>query len=181
MAAGRNGTELPRKGAAAVIAISAVLAAGLGGLTLFLRHGAERAEADVVRTREEYDRMVRMKRQVEELRKNAPRQPVAKEGGDDLLILLGPKARQANLPQNAITITRNPDRKEGGWKEVTYAVGLKAASRDALLSRNAVVDFLGLVEKERPSVKAKNLGLVFSGNDFPSVSITFSLFQRESP
>jgi hypothetical protein len=180
MTSATNGTKPPAKGASAVIAISAVLALGLGGLGVYLRHGALKSEGDLTRSKDEYERMVRMKRQIEELKKNAPKLPSSDKGGEDLLQLLASKARQANIPQNMLTTARNPDRKEGGWKEVTYTVTLRAVSKENLVLRTAVADFLALVEKERPSVKAKNLGLTFSGNDFTSVTITFSLFQRES-
>ncbi len=174
-------TKEPGKGAAAVLVISLLLAAGLGGLAVYLRHDTLGLERDLDRTKEEYDRMVRMKRQIEEFRKNAKGLPAADaKGNEDLLQLLGPKARQAGIPQNMMTITRNPDRKEGGWKEVTYTVNLRAASKETSISRDMVVDFLGLVERERPSVKVKNLSLSFSGNEFTSAAITFSLFQRES-
>jgi uncharacterized protein HemX len=180
MTSAANGTKPPSPGASAVIAISVVLAMGLGGLAFYLRHGALRAESELSRSKEEFEKMVRMKRQIEELKKNAPRLPAAEKGGEDLLQLLASKARQANIPQNMLTASRNPDRKEGGWKEITYTVNLRATSKDNLVLRSSVVDFLALVERERPSVKAKNLALVFSGNDFTSATITFSLFQRES-
>jgi hypothetical protein len=180
MTSAPSGTKPPSPGASAVIAISVALAMGLGGLAFYLRMGALKAEGELVRSKEEFEKMIRMKRQIEELKKNAPRLPAAEKGGEDLLQLLASKARQANIPQNMLTTSRNPDRKEGGWKEVTYTVTLRAASKENLVLRSSVADFLSLVEKERPSVKAKNLSLTFSGNDFTSATITFSLFQRES-
>ncbi len=163
------------------MAISGFLAVCLAGLSIYLRHEAARAEAALERAKRDYGDMVRMKRAVDEFRKNAPRTPLVEKGGEDLLQLLGPKARQAGIPQNMLTITRNPDRKEGVWKEISYTVTLRPPAKDAVVPRASVVDFLGLVERERPAVKAKNLVMAFSGRDFSSVSVTFSTFQRESP
>jgi len=178
MAAAANGTGQPRRSAAAVIAISAVLAAALGGAALTLRHGSVQAADEVERSKEEFEKMVRMKRQIEEIRKGAPRAPAAEKPGEDLLQLLAAKARQAGIPQNMLTITRNPDRKEGGWKETAYTVTLRSQTKDSSVARPAVVDFIGTVERERPSVKAKNLSLNFSGSDLTSVTLTLSVFQR---
>ena len=172
-----------RGGGAAVPAALFLRVVALGVGVVYLEGRAAGAEADLERRKDEYRRMVGMRRRLEELRRNAPRRPAGPEGGggEDLLATLGAKGRQANLPQGGITITRNPDRKEGGWKEVSYTVTLRAPAKDQPLPGGAVADFVSMVERERPEVKSKNLSLTYAGANFASATVTFSLFQREGP
>lgn len=182
MAAAEKAAGGRRRGGAAVPGVLLLLAAGAGAGAWGLHGRMVRAESDLERYKGEYRRMVSMRRRLEEIRRTVPSPPAASEGegGEDLLATLGAKARQANLPAGAMTIARNPDRREGGWKEVSYTVTLRAPGKDQPLPGAAVADFLSRVERERAAVKAKNLSLTFSGPNFASVTVTFSHFQREA-
>lgn len=165
-------------GSGALAALLALLAAGLIGLLVWLHGETAREEEGLERSKREYREMVdRMKPAVTAYRRTAKAAP----GGDpneDLLTFLSRKATQAQIPAGIFRIQRNQELKTGGWRERSYTVNLQG-SKDAAVSRAAVAAFVGRVESERPSVRVKNLSLVFAEDDLGSAAITFSAFDRE--
>ena len=161
-----------------LVAILALLGVGLGATALWLHAETSKAEETLGIRKDEYRRMVdRMKPALENRRKGAkPTGP----SNEDLLTFLSRKAGQAKIPATLFNIQRNQELKSGGWKEQSYTVNLRGA-KDAPVIRDAVADFVRLVETERPAVRVKNLALAFAGNDLGSAAITFSAFEREGP
>jgi hypothetical protein len=166
-------------GAGALVAISAVLGAGLIALAVWLHSETTRAEERLDRSKREYREMVdRMKPALTAyLKSGASSKAVSQE---DLLTYLSRKATSAKIPAEIFRIQRNQEVKQGGWREQSYTVNLQGA-KDAPVSREAVAAFARLVETERPSVRVKNLSLAFAGEDLGSASLTFSAFERDTP
>ena len=165
-------------GGGAFVAITALLGAGLIGLTVWLHGETTREEERLERSKREYREMVdRMKPAVTEYLKVAKR-PGAGASNEDLLTFLSRKATQATIPAAIFRIQRNQELKTGLWREQSYTVNLQGA-KDAPVSRDAVAGFVRLVETERPAVRVKNLSLAFAGDQLGSASLTFSVFDRD--
>lgn len=163
-------------GAGALAAVTLLLGAGLIGLIIWLHGETNREESALERSKGEYREMVdRMKPAVAAFLKGEPGKPAS---GEDLLTYLSRKATQAKIPSNIFRIQRNQELKTGGWIERSYTVNLQG-TKDAPVTRDAVVDFVRLVETERPSVRVKNLSLAFAGPELGSAALTFSAFDRD--
>lgn len=161
---------------AVALAIAGAVALALAGGVLWLRQDEERARAEFRRALDEYREMVGMKRALEEAKRRGPR-PAA-SAGEDLLQFLDKKRAQAGIPQGSFTVEGKQDLSPRGWKETAYRVAIRG-QKDAPVPRGPVVEFLRLLEEERPSVKTKGLTLVFAGDAFSSVTVTLSSFQRD--
>lgn len=161
--------------AAALAAAGAVVLLLAGGV-LWIRREADRARAEFERALAEYREMATMKRALEEAKRRGPRPP--SPGTEDLLQFLDKKRAQAGIPQGAFTIEGKQDLSPRGWRETAYRVAIRG-QKDAPVPRAPVVEFLRLLEEERPTVKTKGLTLVFSGEAFSSVTLTLSSFQRD--
>lgn len=160
------------------VGISIVLIAGLGGLVWYLREEAGKAGRELERAKSEYREMVRLKKPVEEylrIRKTVKTTDV--KAGEDLVTFLSRKATQAQIPANLFSIAKNPDLTSGGWKETSFTVTLRG-TKDNPVARGPIVDFVRLVEQERPAIKVKNLNLAFAGDPFSAATLTFSSFEQ---
>lgn len=165
-------------GGGGLAAITAVLAAGLIGLGVWLHGEASREEAALERAKRDYREMVdKMKPAVAALLKGQKATPGV-PANEDLLTFLSRKAGAASIPSSIFKIQLNPSIKTGGWRETSYTVNLQG-TKDAPVVRDAVAAFVRLVETERPAVRVKNLSLSFAGNDLGQAAITFSAFDRE--
>lgn len=166
-------------GAGALIAITALLGAGLVGVIVWLHGEAGREEETLDGAKRKYREMVdRMKPAVAAyLKKQGGAKPTP-GGNEDLLIFLSRKATEASIPSAIFRVQRNQELKMGGWREQSYTINLQGA-KDAPVSRDAVVNFVRLVETQRPSVRVKNLSLVFGGADLASAGVTFASFERD--
>lgn len=168
-------------GSATVLALAGVLALGALGLVFWFRDQADKADAQLQRSKDEYRQMQeKMKKVVEEyvrIRKGREDQP--KEDSGDMLPFLDRKARDSGIPPGSFTVAKNANAVVGSWNETSYTVTFQGEKKDAPIKRAQVVDFLGRVEKERRSTKSKSLQLVFSGDDFRSAIISFSQFQAK--
>ncbi len=162
-----------------VAAGSAILAAGLAGLLLYLNGAAAKAAEQLERSKKEYSEMRDWRRKIEEVLRKNPRAGKTIESPDDLLAFLSAKARQAQIPLGSMTLSRNPDQKTGSWKEISYTISLRAPAKETPIQRNPVVDFVGMVENERPAIKSKSINFAFTGDNFASVMLTFSTFRNE--
>jgi hypothetical protein len=166
-------------GSGALVAITAILGAGLIALAVWLHSETSRAEDTLDRAKREYREMVdRMKPAVIAYLKGG--KPDKTGSQEDLLTYLSRKATAAKIPAEIFRIQRNQELKQGGWREQSYTVNLQGA-KDLPVSREAVAAFARLVETERPSVRVKNLSLAFTGDDLGSASLTFSSFDRDTP
>jgi hypothetical protein len=168
----------PGGGGKVVLWGSLLAAAGLVALIVVFDRGADEARGELELAKENYKRMVAMKRQLEEYKKKNPGRSPSDRGLEDLLQFFSAKARQAGIPQGLFNVTPNPVVTYTGWKETAYTINLRAPSKENSVSRASIVDFLKLVEDERPSVRSKNLALQFAGQDFQSAVVTFSYFLR---
>ncbi|HEX7897934.1 MAG TPA: hypothetical protein VF950_09255 [Planctomycetota bacterium] len=165
-------------GAGALVAISAILGAGLIGLTVWLHGETAREEERLDRAKREYREMVdRMKPAVTEYLKNAKR-PGSGPANEDLMTFLSRKANAAAIPAAIFRLQRNQELKVGPWREQSYTVNLQG-TKDAPISRDAVASLVRLVETERPAVRVKNLAFAFAGDGLGSASLTFSAFDRD--
>ncbi len=163
-------------GGGLLAAITAVLGAGLLGLIVWLYGETARREEELQRSKREYREMVdRMKGPVKDLLKGPKGTPV--NPNEDLLTFLSRKATVAQIPPSIFKIQPNQPLSAGGWRETSYTVSLQG-TKEAPVSRDAVADFVRLVETERPAVRVKNLSLAFDGNDLGQASVTFSAFDR---
>lgn len=163
-------------GSGALVAVLALLGVGLAATALWLHAETSKAEETLGLRKEEYRRMVdRMKPAIEAGRKGAR---ASGPSNEDLLTFLSRQAGRAKIPASILNIQRNQELKSGGWREQSYSVNLRGA-KDAPVSRDAVIDFVRLVETERPAVRVKNLALAFAGNDLSTAAVTFSAFDRE--
>jgi hypothetical protein len=163
-----------------VVGLSILVISGLAALVWYFRDEAETAGRELERNKQEYRDMVRMKKPIEDYLKNRSRKAGADPGskpGEDLVTFLSRKATQAQIPANLFSIAKNPDLTSGGWKESSFTVTLRA-TKDNPVARGPVVDFIRLVEQERPSLKVKNMNLVFAGDPLQSAALTFSSFEQ---
>jgi hypothetical protein len=152
--------------------------AGLGTLIFHLRADADRASRELQRAIRMYDEMGAFRRII--LSAGGPRRKVgASVPGEDVNALLAAKARQAQLPMNALSISRGAESKQPGWKETAYLVNLRAASKEAAIPRAPLVDFFRMVEEERATLRSKTLTVLYAGDNLASVQILFSSFQAE--
>jgi hypothetical protein len=156
--------------------IAGVLALGAGGAALHYRLQAGKAAEALGRAKEDYASMAKWRRPVEEMLKAKKTRTGMQESSEDLLTFLDRKARQAQIPQGLFTIAKNPELSTGSWKEASYTVTLRPATKEAPVSRDAVIDLLRLVETERRSVKSKNLQVTFAGQNLSSATLTFAQF-----
>ncbi|MFN3486870.1 MAG: hypothetical protein ACK44W_15500 [Planctomycetota bacterium] len=161
---------------AATLAAAGAVVLFLAGGVLWIRREADRARAEFERALAEYREMATMKRALEEAKRRGPRPP--SPGTEDLLQFLDKKRAQAGIPQGSFTIEGKQDLSPRGWRETAYRVAIRG-QKDAPVPRAPVVEFLRLLEEERPTVKTKGLTLVFSGEAFSSVTLTLSSFQRD--
>jgi hypothetical protein len=153
-------------GGGALAAVSALAGAALLGAIVWLHGEAGREEEAFDRSKREYREMVdRMKAPVAAYLKG-------RKGTSTR------KASQAQIPASILRVQRNQELKTGGWTERSYTVNLQG-TKDAPVSRDAVVNFVRLVETERPAVRVKNLSLAYGGADLASAALTFSAFDRE--
>ena len=162
-----------------VVGLSILLISGLGGLVWYLREESERAGRELERAKQDYRDMVRMKKPIEEYLKNRSRKTTdpGSRPGEDLVTFLSRKATQAQIPANLFSIAKNPDLTSGGWKESSYTVTLRGTKENPV-ARGPLVDFIRLVEQERPSLKVKNLNLNFAGDPLQNAALTFSSFEQ---
>lgn len=162
-----------------VVGLSILVISALGGLVWYFREEAGRAGRELERAKSEYREMVRLKKPVEEYVKNRSRRPGADavKAGEDLVTFLSRKATQAQIPANLFSIAKNPDLTSGQWKESSFTVTLRGTKENPV-ARGPVVDFIRLVEQERPSMKVKNMNLAFAGDPFQSAALTFSSFEQ---
>lgn len=159
----------------AVFLLCVTIAAG----SSFLYKESERARTELEDAKKDYEEMKRLKKVIAEAKLRNRRLPASNGTGGDPIAYLGRKATQAGIPQNLFQPTLNNRVKLGAWTETMYTVTLRG-TKDALLSRTSVVDFIIGVETERPSIKSKNLNLTFAGSgDFSAVTLTFAQYQRE--
>lgn len=167
------------KGFVLAMAVLGILIAGLAGGVFYLRREATRAEGALREAREQYVRMVEWQRKIRQSGTRTGPKPES-GGGEDLLIFLGTKSREAGIPPALLNIQKNADQKTGGWRETSFTVTLRA-TKDSPLAKNPVVDFLGRVEDGRPSVRSKNLNLSYvpSEDGLQSAVLTFSHFRRD--
>lgn len=160
----------------AALGVAGAVVLFLAGGVLWVRREAERTRAEFDRALAEYREMATMKRAIEEAKRRGPRPP--SPGIEDLLQFLDKKRAQAGIPQGSFTVEGKQDLSPRGWKETAYRVAIRG-QKDAPVPRAPVVEFLRLLEEERPTVRTKGLTLVFSGDAFSSVSVTLSSFQRD--
>jgi hypothetical protein len=163
-----------------VIVLAAVLALGAAGAVAWFQRQASASLELLRRSKDEYTQMAeRMKKPFEEFKRVQKKNAGSAQPGEDLLTFLDRKARQANIPAGLFNIARNTDSTTGPWKETSYTVTLRSASKENPVRKAPVVDLLRLVETEQRSVKTKNLQIAFAGDDFGSAVITFSQFQQK--
>lgn len=175
---GTKGTKTGEGGSAGVLAFAAVLALAAAGALVYYQREASASLEQLRRSKDEYKQMVeRMKKPVEEYKRQQKKLAGTAAPSEDLLTFLDRKARQAQIPAGLFNIARNTDATSGAWKETSYTVTLRGAAKESPLRKAPLVDLLRLVETEQRSVKAKNLQLAFNGDDFSSAIITFSQFQ----
>jgi hypothetical protein len=160
-----------------VIAIAALLAAGAAGGVYWFHDQAQKAEQNLLRSKDDYRQMSQqMKKPVEDYIRRMKGQPAVKEDGSDLLTFLDRKARDAGVPPGSLVISKNANATVGNWVESSYTATLQG-TKDAPVKKNPVVDFLGLVERQRRSTKTKSIQVTYAGEDFKQAIITFSQFQ----
>jgi len=161
-----------------VIAIAALLAAAAAGGVYWFHDQAQKAEQNLLRSKDDYRQMSQvMKKPVEDYLRRIKLQPgTAKEDGSDLLTFLDRKAREAQLPPGSLVISKNANATVGNWVESSYTATLQG-TKDAPVKKNPVVDFIGLVERQRRSTKTKSIQITYAGEDFRQAIITFAQFQ----
>jgi hypothetical protein len=156
--------------------VAGAIALAAGGAAIHFHLQASKAADELRRAKEDYASMTKWRRPVEEMLKAKKTRTGMQESSEDLLTFLDRKARQAQIPQGLFTIAKNPELSTGSWKEASYTVTLRPASKEAPVSRDAVIDLLRLVETERRSVKSKNLQVTFAGPNLSSATLTFAQF-----
>lgn len=168
--------EEPKEGRTGLwFAVLGILCAAAAGGAVWLSAEAAAGEEALERAKLDYRDMVKWRPAVEDYRK--------KQGGaggrpseGDTMTFLSRKATASKIPPNLFSVQRNPPLKTGGWSEESFTVTLRG-NKEEPVRRDAVVDFIRLVETERPSVKVKNLQLAFAGDPLATAVITFSTFE----
>ena len=155
-------------------AVLGILCAGTAGAAAWLSAEAAAGAEALDRAKTEYADMVKWRPSVEAFRHK--RSDGGRSSDGDTLTFLSRKAAQAKIPSNLFSIQRNPPLKSGGWQEESFTVTLRG-TKEAPVDRSAVVDFIRLVETERPAIKVKNLQLAFSGDPLATAVVTFSTFE----
>lgn len=167
-----------KQGAGILPPLLALAVAALGGLIYWLWDEAGAAALELERAKSDYRNMANMRRAIQTLERGAPA-AAPKPGEADLqpYEFLSRKAREAKLPSERLSLNHNQDADVGAWTEMPFTVSIRQ-SKEEPVSRDAVAAFLGRVERERPTIKSKNLTLDFDGYDLKSFSVTFSAFKR---
>lgn len=169
----------PKKQGPEILPAILVLAiAALGGLIYWLYDGAAAAREELERAKTDYRKMADMRRIIQTLERGAPAStPEAGRTELQPYDFLSRKAREAKLPAERLSLNHNQDADVGAWIEMPFTVSVRQAKEEPV-PRDALVAFLGRVERERPTIKSKNLTLDFDGYDLKSFSVTFSAFKR---
>ena len=164
-------------GSTLVIAISALLALGAAGVVYYYHDAATKAEETLTTSKADYRKMVdRMKKPVEEYLRVKKKPSAVKEVTEDMMTFLDRKARESQIPPGLFNIAKNANAATGPWTETSYTVTLQSGKDNPVVKKIPVVDFLRRVESESRSTKTKSLQVSYSGDDFKSVTITFSQF-----
>ena len=159
-----------------VIALSALLALGAAGGVYYFYDQSRKAEDLLNRSKDEYKKMAERKKPVEEfIRQKKGKNASTPDNNEDMMVFLDKKSREAQIPPGTVTFAKNPPQTLGSWLETTFTA-TPQGGKDAPIKKLPIVDFLRRVEFERRSTKVKSLQLVFTGDDFKSVSVTFSQF-----
>ncbi|MBI3855706.1 MAG: hypothetical protein HY293_08455 [Planctomycetes bacterium] len=163
-------------GSPIVVVLSALLALGAAGGVYYCYDEAQKSEAMLLRTKDEYKKMAEWKRPVEDyLRRNKGKTVAAQENTEDMMVFLDKKSREAQIPPGGITFSKNAPTQLAAWTETSFTAAL-TSGKEAPVKKNPIVDFLRKVETERRSTKLRSLQLVFSGDDLKSAQLTFSQF-----
>jgi hypothetical protein len=166
-------------GGNAAFVLFALLALGLAGASVWLRGQATKEAEKLDRVKREYREMAdRLRRPVEQYLKSRRAGGEARASAEDAGLFLSRKAAQAEIPAGLFALQKNQDFKTGSWKEQTYTVNLRG-TKDAPLARGPIVNFLRLVETERPAIRTKGLNLAFAGDPLSSATLTFAFFELE--
>ena len=172
-----DGTQSGAGSSTTVIAIAALLAVGAAGGVYWFHDQARKAEQNLLRSKDDYRQMSQvMKKPVEEYIRRMKGQPQVKEESGDLLTFLDRKAREAQVPPGSLVISKNANATVGNWVESSYTATLQG-TKDAPVKKNPVVEFIGLVERQRRSTKTKSIQVTYAGEDFRQAVITFAQFQ----
>ena len=159
------------------LALAGLLGLGAVGLVFYFKTQAEKAEQNLLRSKNEYIEMQRTKKVVEQyIRNNKGNKATAKEDVGDMLTYLDRKARDSSLAPGSFTVAKNATATVGNWLESSYTVTLQSEKKESPIKRGPVVDFLARVEKDRRSAKSKSIQLTFAGEDFKTAIIGFSQF-----
>lgn len=156
--------------------LAGLLCAAAGGAAVWGRLEAGRSAEELQQAKDEYASMAKWKRPVEEMMRSKTTRKGMQESTEDLLTFIDRQARQAQIPAGMFTIARNQDQTTGSWKESSYTVTLRPLSKEAPVSRDALVDLLRLVETGRRSVKTKNLQVTYAGQNLSSATLTFAQY-----
>jgi len=155
-------------------ALLGILCAAAAGAALWLSTEAAAGAEALDRAKRDYAEMVRWRPAVEDYRKKQTGTRGPSDG--DTLTFLSRKASGAEIPSSLLSIQRNPPLKTGGWSEESFTVTLRGTKENPV-KRDAVVNFIRLVEAERPSIRVKNLQLAFAGDPLSTAVLTFSTFE----
>ncbi len=167
-------------GSAVALAASAVLAAALGVLILWLQSRQEEMGRSLAASIKNYEKMKVMKRKLlENKQPGRGPAPTPTDKPDDLTAYIGKTATKVGLPQQLINnITFEGERNTPPWREYPVSVNLSGL-KDQPIPHTAFVTFLETIEKERPYLKSKNLTISFAGMDYLRVQATISWFRRD--
>lgn len=164
----------------AALAVSVVLALGLGGLLLHLSARASGAEATYAQAKRDYEAMLKLRakyRELEARRQRMPQGPQVKP--DSAPEFLSQKAVEAGL-SNPRIVTETPVQSPQ-WREQPWTLIVDGGS-GGTVARRGFIRFLDLVESQSPSFKSKSITLRFAvervPEDLTRASVTFSHFER---
>lgn len=164
----------------AALAVSVVLAAGLGGLLLHLSakaSGADRTYAQAVR---DYKDMLKLRERYRDLEARKQRMPTGDQvKPDSAPEFLSQKATEAGL-SNPRIVTETPVQSPQ-WRELPWTLAVDGGS-SGIVSRRSFIRFLDLVESQSPSFKSRSISLRFAveraPEDLKQATVTFSHFER---
>ena len=162
------------------LAVSIVLAVGLGGLLLHLNSRAVGAQRTYAQSIRDFKDMLKLRERYRDLERQKNRMPTGTPmKADSAPEFLSQKAGEAGLTNPKI-VTETPVQSPG-WRELPWTLAVDGGSAGTV-SRRSFIRFLDLVESQSPSFKSRSISLRFAGDkapeDLKQAAVTFSHFER---
>lgn len=170
--------EQPKSSGQVWTALAILAVAALSGGIYWLHRGQKKAADDLARSKEEYGRLLDLKKKVDSVQQRAGGVKVKPPPQDpaDLASYFTEKATASGISKVAVRVPEGSGRM-AGWAEYAYTITF--GERESTATRPALAAFLQTVEQERPYLKTKSLNVKFGEQNAVSGNVVISFFKAQ--